>query len=368
MHRARRGGPLGLADRAAETAAWTKAIPALIAAFLLILLAAGIGATFLAGQSSARCRPAAVTTWTVRGVPAKLIPIYERGAARYRLGAEGPAILAAINFVETDFGRNMGTSSAGAVGWMQFLPSSWRAYGVDADGDGRRDPYDPADAIYAAANLLHASGAPGDWRGAIFAYNHAQWYVDEVLRYARRHRGATTITGAPAPAADSCQSGDAAGGYVNPLGENSRWLAERTDMGVDYAPYGASAPVLAIGAAKVIGSDDHSGWPGAHFLWYRLLDGDHAGDIVYVAETLTDMVAAGTTVTAGQRVATALHGGTGIETGWALADGETRAAPCYREGMVTNSGREFARFLQGLGARVAMDPGPGPGRPTGPDC
>jgi hypothetical protein len=95
-------------------------------------------------------------------------------------------VLAAINQIESNFGRNMGPSSAGAVGWMQFLPSTWRRWGVDANGDGRADPANPADAIFAAARYLAAAGAGRDLRRAIFAYNHADWYVNDVLRLAGR--------------------------------------------------------------------------------------------------------------------------------------------------------------------------------------
>ena len=114
-------------------------------------------------------------------VPPALLPIYQRAAATYALGPQGTAILAAINKIETAFGSNLNVSSAGAVGWMQFMPETWAGYGVDANGDGARDPYNPEDAIFAAANYLSASGAPTDWYGAIFAYNHADWYVAEVL-------------------------------------------------------------------------------------------------------------------------------------------------------------------------------------------
>ncbi len=67
-------------------------------------------------------------------------------------------MLAAINEVETDYGRDLSVSSAGAEGWMQFLPASWAQYGVDANGDGFKDPYNPADAIFAAARYLRAAG------------------------------------------------------------------------------------------------------------------------------------------------------------------------------------------------------------------
>ena len=96
-------------------------------------------------------------------------------------------MLASINKIETAFGTNLNVSSAGAVGWMQFLPSTWQAYGVDANDDGRKDPYNPVDAICAAARYLKAAGGDQDLRQAIFAYNHADWYVDEVLLYANQY-------------------------------------------------------------------------------------------------------------------------------------------------------------------------------------
>jgi Transglycosylase SLT domain len=122
-------------------------------------------------------------------VPRRYAPVYVAAASRYKLGLRGPAVLAAIHKVETGFGTNLNVSSAGALGHMQFLPSTWSAYAVDGDGDGQTDPYDAADAIFSAAHYLRASGAPGDWRAAIFAYNHAGWYVDEVLSLARRFAG-----------------------------------------------------------------------------------------------------------------------------------------------------------------------------------
>jgi murein DD-endopeptidase MepM/ murein hydrolase activator NlpD len=94
-------------------------------------------------------------------------------------------VLAAINKVESNFGRNMGPSSAGAIGWMQFMPSTWERWGMDADGDGIADPWNPQDAIFAAARYLAAAGGRTDISRGVFAYNHAQWYVDEVLGLAR---------------------------------------------------------------------------------------------------------------------------------------------------------------------------------------
>jgi transglycosylase-like protein with SLT domain len=120
----------------------------------------------------------------VSGVPPVLIPIYHRASDKYALGPQGPAILAGINAIETNFGSNLGPSYAGAEGWMQFMPETWAYYGVDANGDGVKDPNNPEDAIFAAANYLSASGMPADTYGAIFAYNHADWYVEDVLEHA----------------------------------------------------------------------------------------------------------------------------------------------------------------------------------------
>ena len=114
-------------------------------------------------------------------VPPFLLPIYQAAGVQYGVRWE---VLAAINSIETDYGRNLNVSTAGALGWMQFMPSTWAGYGVDANNDGRRDPYNPVDAIFAAARYLRAAGAGTDLRQAIFAYNHAGWYVNDVLRRA----------------------------------------------------------------------------------------------------------------------------------------------------------------------------------------
>ncbi|MBS1894702.1 MAG: lytic transglycosylase domain-containing protein [Actinobacteria bacterium] len=140
----------------------------------------------IAGSSSSSCSSSEVTGALSKQVPPKLVPLYEEAAAKYQLGPKGPAVLAAINFVETSFGENVATSAAGAQGWMAFLPSTFAEWGVDGNGDGTKDIFNAADAIFSAANYLRDSGAPGDWWQAIYAYNHAGWYVDKVLRYARQ--------------------------------------------------------------------------------------------------------------------------------------------------------------------------------------
>jgi hypothetical protein len=114
--------------------------------------------------------------------PPFLLPIYLAAAERYAVPWQ---VLAAINEVESDYGYDLRVSSAGAEGWMQFLPEEWSIYGVDASGAGVRDPYNPADAIFAAARYLQAAGAAHDLRGAIYAYNHSSGYVESVLLRAR---------------------------------------------------------------------------------------------------------------------------------------------------------------------------------------
>jgi hypothetical protein len=117
-------------------------------------------------------------------IPPFLLPIYQACGTEYGIPWE---VLASINKIETGFGTNLNVSSAGAVGWMQFLPASWEQFGLDANGDGKKDPYNPVDAICAAAHYLKLAGGDHDLYQAIFAYNHADWYVQEVLLYARAY-------------------------------------------------------------------------------------------------------------------------------------------------------------------------------------
>jgi hypothetical protein len=117
---------------------------------------------------------------TKRPQPIRVLLRHYRDAQR-RFGVPWQA-LAAVNFSESAFGKIRTDSAAGAQGPMQFMPATWRAYGLG--GDIR----DPRDAILGAANYLHASGAPGDERGALLAYNPSSAYVSAISRYARRIR------------------------------------------------------------------------------------------------------------------------------------------------------------------------------------
>jgi membrane-bound lytic murein transglycosylase B len=117
---------------------------------------------------------------TGRPAPAGiLLRDYREAQRRFRVAW---SVLAAVNFVESAFGRMRNRSTAGAQGPMQFIPSTWAAYGMGGD------IHDPHDAVLGAANYLHANGAPRDYRRALYAYNRSRLYVDAVLAYADRIR------------------------------------------------------------------------------------------------------------------------------------------------------------------------------------
>jgi murein DD-endopeptidase MepM/ murein hydrolase activator NlpD len=118
--------------------------------------------------------------------------IWQRAGSSYGIPWQ---VLASINRIESNFGQNMGPSSAGAVGWMQFMPSTWLRWGMDGNRDGIADPWSPDDAIFSAARYLAAAGGATDLPRAIFAYNHADWYVDEVLSGAQLYAGGEGMVG-----------------------------------------------------------------------------------------------------------------------------------------------------------------------------
>jgi hypothetical protein len=204
-------------------------------------------------------------------VPVFLLSIYQAAGIQYGIHWQ---VLAAINEIETDYGRNLNVSSAGALGWMQFIPSSWKAYGVDANKDGKKDPYNPVDAIFAAARYLKAAGYQQSVRRAIFAYNHADWYVDSVLLRATRIKqmpddlvsSLTGLTEARFPVAARARYAD----DISELeaekrfdrGQNAARLVEDSDTrrGIDiFAAEGS--PVVAVndGVIKKIGRSSRLG-------------------------------------------------------------------------------------------------------------
>jgi len=145
-------------------------------------------------------------------IPDDIKALYVAAADRYHLPW---TLLAGIGMEETAHGRNNTTSSAGAQGLMQFMPATWAIYGVDGDGDGRADIHNSADSAMSAANYLTASGVtagPVGVRRAIFAYNHADWYVNDVLYYAAAYGGGL-VPGDPS----DCGPGGAGNPNLPPL-------------------------------------------------------------------------------------------------------------------------------------------------------
>jgi hypothetical protein len=153
-----------------------------------------------AGAQVVRLAPVTVSTslpvdaTPPTGRPTNYLQLFQESAAQYCPGLSW-TVLAAIGQIESADGQNMGPSTAGALGPMQFLPSTWSTWGIDGFGDsGPPDIMNPFDAVPAAARMLCADGAASGGAGlqqAIFDYNHATWYVDEVLtlagEYAREY-------------------------------------------------------------------------------------------------------------------------------------------------------------------------------------
>jgi peptidoglycan hydrolase CwlO-like protein len=147
-----------------------------------------------AALAAARSSYGAITEQRIRTIqPSAMSPEYN--TLYHQAAATCPGlswtVLAAIGQVETGHGSNPSTSSAGAMGPMQFLPSTFAGYAVDGDHDGQTDIMNPADAIFTAANYLCANGAgsPDHLANAIWHYNHAGWYVELVLTLSQRYAG-----------------------------------------------------------------------------------------------------------------------------------------------------------------------------------
>jgi cell wall-associated NlpC family hydrolase len=167
----------------------------------------------LTGEEAATSGAYAPSAVAIADIPGNYLVAYQRAAARYGIDW---AVLAAIGKLECDHGRDTGpgckpgtVNGAGAAGPMQFLAPTWRSgaqlgsippvgpptltpsagYAADGDGDGQADIWNVYDATAAAARYLRSNGAPADYGRAIFQYNHATWYVDQVLAKASEYRG-----------------------------------------------------------------------------------------------------------------------------------------------------------------------------------
>jgi hypothetical protein len=192
-------------------------------------------------------------------IPLFLLPIYQAAAIQYGVPWQ---VLAAINEVETDYGHDLSVSTAGAVGWMQFLPETWLQYGVDASRAGFADPYNPADAIFAAARYLRAAGATSDLRSAIFAYNHSDTYVSSVLLRARLIASypepvVASLTGLaegrPPVVAGGLPSGGAAGARAASPAVHGPRLTTITGSRGQAAVAAQDGRVIALGHSRALG-------------------------------------------------------------------------------------------------------------------
>jgi cell wall-associated NlpC family hydrolase len=259
--------------------------------YQLLQLAMSGNSQTLAGTCGANGADAA-SQEALSDIPPDYLALYQAAPATWCPGLSW-TVLAGIGKVESDHGRSTGagvTSGAnpwGAAGPMQFgiggaAGHTWDGprgvgpvhpapppgadpagygYGVDGDGDGLADVYNPADAIPAAARYLAANGAPSDLRAAIFAYNHAGWYVDKVLAQAARYAGngqaPAGCTATPLPAG-------VAGAVIRfalaQIGKPYQWGAEGPDAfdcsGLTFASYRAAGITIPRTAAE-----QHAGLP-----------------------------------------------------------------------------------------------------------
>jgi hypothetical protein len=315
----------------------------LIAGGLLLLVALFGG--LAAHQSSNSPTAAAPSATAIADIPGNYLAAYQAAAAKYGLDW---AILAGIGRVECDHGRDPDPSCtvpgaenyAGAGGPMQFLADSWTSYGVTPSGQPAPavSRWNYLDAIYSAANLLRASGAPGNYYQAIYAYNHAGWYVAEVEQWAAKYR--------------------AAGATIAPAGSGTDpipgFTIGRDDMGVDAnAPVGT--PIYAPADSQLVQvlNDWYDGQP---LLLFRFLNppAEALSPYWYVAEQITPVsTTIGTIFRARAAVARYAPCCTGIEIGWGsptsnartLADETDPGSAHPPAGAQTTWGESFKRFF-----------------------
>ena len=170
--------------------------PAIACAVLTLAIGVWAAAPWASSAGPRRSEAAPYTphpsAFALRTIPAVYLHDYWKVAEEYGLDWTK---LAAVGQIESDQGRSQtagvtqGTNTAGAAGPAQFLGTTWARYGVDADGRGTIDPYDPTDAITAMAAYLKASGAPQNWRQALYTYNHSIPYVNAVISLSRLYLG-----------------------------------------------------------------------------------------------------------------------------------------------------------------------------------
>ena len=202
----------------------------LVMAVVVIAAAAGGLVSLVFAGSPLLSSDILPSSQAVSAIPAAYLQTFEAAAAT--CPGLPWTVLAGIGRVETDFGADTQTSSAGAVGPMQFLAATFAAYDtpVPPGGASPPSPFDPTDAIYAAARDLCANGAQDgtDIPGAIYAYNHSQAYVAEILSYAASYAAPAPTASAPSPAAS-----EAVSYALAQIGTPYRWGGETPGVGFD---------------------------------------------------------------------------------------------------------------------------------------
>lgn len=251
---------------------WAPALAAFGGLFSIVLALVAVGA----GVSGLLHTCATEAPASASGIPADLVPDFTAAAAQFDLGDDGWAYLAAINEIESGFddtsltGVASGANSFGAAGPMQIgiggaAGDTWSHVQVSGVPGGASPPsvYDELDAVYAAANMLHADGAPADWDAAIFDYNHASWYVADVASLAARFAGTPA---AEVPQAQSCPSD--AGAPTTPATATVPAVSGTTPQigtdGVAAVPAGAPAQVQEMIAAGDELIDEPYSYGGGH--------------------------------------------------------------------------------------------------------
>ncbi len=239
----------------------------LVAAGLAVGLAAAVvGTAILASAASflgvGSGVPVASPAATAK-IPAAMLTLYQEAAST--CSGLPWTILAAIGTIESDNGQSTlpgvhsGANYAGAEGPMQFEPRTFAAYDepVPPGGADPPSPYDPTDAVYAAARLLCADGAAGgaDLSGAVYAYNHSASYVAQVLALAQSYAAASTGTGAATatPVVDDSAGAVAVSWALAQIGTPYVWGGETPGVGFDcsglvqaaYAVAGLALPRVA---------------------------------------------------------------------------------------------------------------------------
>jgi hypothetical protein len=296
------------------------------------------------GTSTAALGPLAQVIGNGDLPPSYLIPIYKAAGHRYHIPWQ---VLAAINGIETDYGRNLSVSSAGAIGWMQFMPATWSQYAVPVTGQGKPSPYDPRAAIFAAAHLLAANGGAHNLGQAIFAYNHANWYVNAVLW----REQLITVWAAKDQRTSSL-------GYALPLASQYMRQLGRTDEGVDIetAPNGAAVYSITAGVVTAVASDP-TGF-GPDYPVIRVTAGPLAGHYIYYGHVAASLVYVGQRVRAGEPIAVMGHTGDAaslghghVEIGFSDATGN----PLNHPGTTaTPSGTAMRSFLTELSGALGI--------------